>query len=153
MNAVTSIPAVETSHHPGSVASSVGRAGKRHRRERELQVSEVVPEGQRKYFAKAYLAVFGNRGHGRGHRAIRQVVTLLGSMARTAVRFPLALPRTDWMKARFDGGLFCLRRIAVPKVPKRYRLGPIPPGRDTNCCPFPPSWNSKCILFARSMLQ
>jgi hypothetical protein len=95
MNAVTSIPAVETSHHPGRVAPSVGRAVKRHRRERELQVSEVVPAGPRKYFAKAYLVAFGNRGHGRGHRPMREVVTLLGSMARTAIRFPVALPSQD----------------------------------------------------------
>lgn len=49
MNAVTSIPAVEASHHPGWVASPVGRVGKR------LLVSEVVPEDPKKYFPKAYL--------------------------------------------------------------------------------------------------
>jgi hypothetical protein len=92
MNTVTSIPAVETSHHPGWIAPSVGRAGKRHRGERELLVCEVIPEGPRKYFAKAYLAALRNWGHRRGHRQMRQVVNLLGSMARTAIRFPLALP-------------------------------------------------------------
>jgi hypothetical protein len=92
MNTLTLIPAVETSHHVGGAAPSVGRTGKRHRKEGELLVSEVVPEGPRKHFGKAYLAALRNRGHRRGHRPMRQVINLLGSMVRTAIRFPLALP-------------------------------------------------------------
>jgi hypothetical protein len=79
MNAINSIPTLETSHYFNLVARFVGCAGKRLRTEGELGLSEVLPFTSKDYFGVADPSALQDLGNRLGNHPMRQAVNLVES--------------------------------------------------------------------------